>query len=74
MTTVTLPMPTRLAADRTTPRRSLLARLYKALMKARMRHALREIALHRHLIPEDHFKKAGYKDSLADAGLLPFVR
>ena len=74
MTTATLPMSTPLAAGRTAPRKSLFARFYDALIEARMRRAMHEIAARRHLIPEDHFKKAGYKATVADAGLLPFVR
>lgn len=74
MTTATLPMTTPLAATRTEPRKSLFARFFDALIEARMRRAMREIEMYRHLIPEDHFKKAGYKTTVADAGLLPFVR
>lgn len=63
---------------------SLLVRLYNALMEARMRAAMREIARHPHvrrldikplnLVPPDEVKRAGYQATYADAGLLPFVR
>jgi hypothetical protein len=67
-------MSTPLAARRTEPRKNLFARLFDALIEARMRRAMREIAMYRHLIPADHLKQAGYKTTVADAGLLPFVR
>jgi hypothetical protein len=41
--------PTKAAASR----KSLLARFYDALIEARMRQAMRELALHRHLLPEN---------------------
>jgi hypothetical protein len=34
-------------------RKSLFARFYDALIEARMRQAMRELALHRHLMPEN---------------------
>jgi hypothetical protein len=34
-------------------RKGLFARFYDALIEARMRQAMRELALHRHLMPED---------------------
>jgi hypothetical protein len=65
---------------------SLLVRLYNALLQARMQTAMRELARHRHLmpqheikplnvaVPQDEVKRAGYRASYADAGMLPFVR
>ena len=64
---------------------SLLVRLYNAFVEARMRQAMRELELHRHLVrpfdtkaadavPQDEVKRAGYSATLANAGLLPFVR
>jgi hypothetical protein len=35
------------------PRKGLLARFYDALIEARMRQAMRELAMHRHLMPEN---------------------
>ena len=52
MTTATLRLSTPIPATRTAPRKSFLARFYDAFVEARMRAAMREIALHRHLIPE----------------------
>jgi hypothetical protein len=64
---------------------SLLVRLYNALMEARMQAAMRELARHRHIlpqetiqpvevVPQDEVKRAGYRATYADAGMLPFVR
>ena len=64
---------------------SFLMRFYNALMEARLRAAMREIATHQHLmtknkvtlpqvVPQNEVKRAGYRATLADAGLLPFVR
>ena len=36
-----------------TARKGLLARFYDALIEARMRQAMRELAIHRHLMPEN---------------------
>jgi len=86
MTTATLRLFTPLAPARTAPKRkNALVRFYNALMEARMRQAMRELAMHRHLwpletvkpidvVPQDEVKRAGYKATYADAGLLPFVR
>ena len=54
--------------------RSLLRRFYDALVEARMRQAMREIAMHRHLVPDDVLKSAGYAAGLANDGELPFTR
>ena len=39
-----------------------------------MRQAMREIAMHRHLIPEDMLKKAGYTATASNDGAYPFTR
>ena len=39
-----------------------------------MRQAMREIAMHRHLVPDDVLKSAGYEATLANDGALPFTR
>ncbi len=68
-----------------TPKKGVFARFYAALVEARMRQAMRELAMHRHLLPQgkvqlpdpiphDEVKQAGYKATYADARLLPFVR
>ncbi len=73
MTTATLRLSTPIAAARS-PRKSLLTRIYVAFIEARMRAAMREIAMHRHLIPEDVLKKAGYTASASDDSAYPFTR
>lgn len=62
---------------------SFFVRLYNALIEARMRAAMRELAHHPAMrrqalspvavVPQDSVK-AGDKSTRADAGLLPFVR
>ena len=74
MTTATLRLSTPIPETRTAPRKSFLARFYDAFVEARMRAAMREIALHRHLIPEDVLKKAGYTATVSDDGAYPFTR
>jgi len=80
MTSATLPLPTGLSAAKSaasaaeSARRSLLRRFYDALVEARMRQAMREIAMHRHLVPDDVLKSAGYEAGLANDGELPFTR
>jgi len=85
MTTATLRLSTPLASTKTAPKQGLLARFFEAMMAARMRQAMREIERHSHLmpqdiatpvdiLPQDEVKRAGYRATFADAGLLPFVR
>ena len=50
-----------------------LRRLYDGIVAARMRQAEREIALHRHLLP-DEFEIAGHKINFKNEDSLPFVR
>ena len=73
MTTATFSLPASFPA-RSAPRRGLLARFYAAMVEARMRAAMREIAMHRHLIPEDILKKSGYAATLSDDSAFPFTR
>ena len=40
-------------------RKSLLARFFNALIEARMRQAMRELAMHRHLLPENSSEETG---------------
>jgi hypothetical protein len=65
MTTATLRLSSPIAAAAAPAKKGLLARFYTALMEARMRAAMREIAMRKHLVPEDLRK---------DLGALPFVR
>jgi hypothetical protein len=39
-----------------------------------MRAAMREIARHRHLIPEDVLKQSGYVATVTQDGAYPFTR
>ena len=73
MTTATLPLSTGLSA-RGSARKGLLRRVYEALLEARMRHAMHEIAMRRHLLPEDVLKSAGYEAGLPNDRELPFTR
>ena len=73
MTTATLRLSTPISAGQR-PRKSLLARAYHAFIEARMRAARREIAMRRHLIPEDMLKKAGYTVTVSDDAAYPFIR
>jgi hypothetical protein len=74
MTTATLPLFTRLPAAQSKPKKGLLARFFDAMVEARMRQAMREIAHHRHLIPEDLLKKYGYTATLDNDSAFPFTR
>jgi hypothetical protein len=87
MTTATLPLPTGISAAESavsaaksavsaagSARRSLLRRFYEALVEARMRQAMRELAMHRHLVPDDILKSAGHAAGLANDRALPFTR
>jgi hypothetical protein len=74
MTTATLRLSIPASAARTAPRKGFLARFYDAFIEARMRAAMRELARHRHLIPEDVLKKAGYTASASNDGAYPFTR
>jgi hypothetical protein len=73
MTTATLRLSTGPAAARTAPK-SLLGRLHDALVAARMRQAMREIAMHRNLVPDHIVENAGYETTLTNDGALPFTR
>ena len=60
MTTATLRLSTPISAAQHSAQGPARARFIDALVEARMRAAMREIAQRRHLIPEDLLKKAGY--------------
>jgi hypothetical protein len=74
MTTATLRFSTALPETRSKSRKGFFARFHAALVEARMRAAMREIALHRHLIPEDVVKTSGYTATLANDGAYPFTK
>ena len=80
MATATLPLSSDLSAAESTAsgtgsaRKSLLRRCYDALIEARVRQAMREIAMHRHLVPDHILTSAGYEATPAGHGRLPFTR
>ena len=74
MTAATFHTPAAIPEARPAAQRSLLARFFDAMAEARMRQAVRELAIHRHLVPEDLLKKYGYAATLADDGAFPFTR
>jgi len=55
-------------------KRGLLARFFDAMAEARMRQAVRELAMHRGLVPDDLLKKYGYAATLKDDSAYPFTR
>ena len=74
MTTATLPLFTRLPATHSKPKKGLFARIFDAMVEARMRQAVREIANRPHLLPEDLLKKYGYAATLKNDSAYPFTR
>jgi hypothetical protein len=74
MTTATFTLGAPYSAAPARPKRGMLARFYDAMIEARMRQAMREIAMHRHLIPTDILKDAGYQATVTKDGSLPFTR
>lgn len=53
--------------------KGFLRRFFDAVVEARMKQAEREIAMHRHLLPEE-FEIAGHKVTFKNEDLLPFAR
>ena len=74
MTAATFHAPTAFPESRAAPKRGLLARFFNAMAEARMRQAIRELAMHRNLVPEDLLKKYGYTATLRDDSAYPFTR
>ena len=74
MTTATLRLPVSLSERRKSAGKGLFARFYAAMIEARMRAAMREIAMRRHLIPEELLKKSGYAATVTQDGAYPFTR
>ena len=62
------------ATPRNTATKSIWARLWDALIEARMRQAEREIRMHLHLIPADVLRDSGFFANYKDANKLPFVK
>lgn len=73
MTTVTLHHADPLS-EASAPRGNWFRRFLTAMMEARLRQAERELAMHRHLVPQDVLKDAGYSATQSDDSALPFVR
>jgi len=59
--------------EKTASGRGLLARFWDALIEAQMKRAMRELRMHRHLLPAD-LEIAGNKISYKNEDQLPFVR
>ena len=74
MATATLRMPATLPETRKVSAKGLFSRIYTAIVEARMRAAMRELAMHRHLVPEDVLKTAGYTASQNDDSAFPFTK
>jgi len=65
---------TTLPEGRIERKRGLLARFFDAMAEARMRQAVRELAMHRSLVPDDLLKKYGYAATVKDDSTYPFTR
>ena len=63
-----------LAEEHTPRKRGLLARFFDAMAEARMRQAVRELAMHRGLVPDDLLKRYGYAATLKEDSAYPFTR
>ncbi|MEA2880499.1 MAG: hypothetical protein QOF14_5695 [Hyphomicrobiales bacterium] len=75
MTTATFSsLPSVKPAARSAPNRGWFARFYAALVEARMRAAMREITMRRHLVPDGIVKTAEYQATVTKDGALPFTR
>ena len=74
MAVATLRMPVSLPETGKASTKGLLARFYAAIVEARMRAAVRELAMHRHLIPEDVLQKTGYTATLSNDSAYPFTK
>jgi hypothetical protein len=74
MTAATFHTRTAITDGRSERKPGFFARLFDAMAEARMRQAMRELAMHRHLTPEDLLKKYGYTATLSDDSKLPFTR
>ena len=74
MAIASLRMPASLPEVRKVSAEGLFSRIYTAIVEARMRAAMRELAMHRHLVPEDALKKGGYVASLNDDSAFPLTK
>jgi hypothetical protein len=62
------------AAPRKTATKTIWARIWDALVEARMRQAEREIRMHIHLVPADVLRESGFYANYKNAEKLPFVK
>jgi hypothetical protein len=62
------------AAPRKTATKTIWARIWDALIEARMRQAEREIRMHIHLVPADVLRESGFYANYKNAEKLPFVK
>ena len=74
MTAATFHTPTALPEARSEQKPGFFARLFDAMAEARMRQAARELAIYRHLVPEDLLKEHGYMATVSDDSAYPFTR
>lgn len=74
MTAATYHAPAAFTKNRPARKRGFWARFFDAMAEARMRQAVRELAMHRSLVPEDLLKKYGYTATLQDDSAYPFTR
>ena len=74
MTAATFHAPTAFPVARPAAKRSFFARFFDAMAEARMRQAVRELAMHRDLVPADVLKEYGYGATVSDDSRLPFTR
>jgi hypothetical protein len=74
MTAATFHTPTAFPQARHERKPGFFARLFDAMAEARMRQAMRELAMHRHLVPENLLKTYGYTATLLDDSAYPFTR
>jgi hypothetical protein len=56
------------------PKKGFWARVFDAIVEARMRQAEREIRVHLATIPADVLARSGFKATYHDAAKLPFVK
>jgi hypothetical protein len=61
-------------APRKTATKTIWARMWDALIEARMRQAEREIRMHIHLVPADVLRESGFFANYKNADKLPFVK
>jgi hypothetical protein len=74
MGTVTLDLRSPLARSRVKQGQGFFARFYDALIEARMRQAMRELALHGHYVSPEMLQDGSNKATVTNDSTLPFTR